>query len=109
MRKDEQISESEQLWLKQALAELQERNATNNQPTTNQRSTNMNNQFYLCYERDTETGKYYGINLSAIKSFWLQKKTETTDTRITVHFRDHSVELTGGNAECLLRAMNLQA
>jgi len=109
MRKDEQISEAEQEWLKQALAELEERNDTNTQSTTNQDSNNMNNQFYLCYERDIETGSYYGMNLNAIESFWLKKKTETTDTRITVHFRDHSVELTGGNAECLLRAMNLSA
>ena len=94
-------------WLEQALAELEERNATNTQPTTNQDSNNMNNQFCLCYERDIETGKYYGMNLNAIESFWLQKKTENQDTRITVHFRDHSVELTGGNAEWLLKAMKL--
>jgi len=68
----------------------------------------MNNQFYLCYEQNKETGSYYGMNLNAIESFWLKKKTETTETRITVHFRDHSVELTGGNADWLLKAMNLQ-
>jgi len=67
----------------------------------------MNNQFYLCYEKDKETGRYYGINLSTIESFWLRKKTETQDTQITVNFRDHSVEFTGGNAEWLLRAMKL--
>jgi len=81
---------------------------TNPEPKLNQDPKNMNNQFYLCYEQNKETGSYYGMNLNAIESFWLKKKTETTETRITVHFRDHSVELTGGNADWLLKAMNLQ-
>jgi len=69
----------------------------------------MNKQFFLCPERNPETGAYYGVNLSAIESFWFQKKTEGTEARMTVHFRDKSIELKGANAEWLLNAMNLSA